>query len=97
VGTLAPGDSGPNSFWVTEAQVHFALPARVSPYVGFGAGAAFFDREHDSSRFSPSGSVGLSVAVTRAWSTVGEMRIRGLGRAFQGTSAEFTFGVRRTL
>jgi len=92
--------SGPNSLWTPEVQVQFAIPGRVSPYLGLGGGVAF-ETGRDTGGFDPgsrvtaSGSGGIRVGVASGWELIGELRVRGIGDVFEGSAAEWTVGVSR--
>jgi hypothetical protein len=73
----------------------------VSPYLGLGGGVAFetgrearFDR--GTTRVTASGSVGLRFGVAERWGVITELRVRGIGKVFQGSVAEWTVGVSRS-
>jgi len=94
------GDS--THFWVPEIQVQVQLPLRViAPYIGVGGGVAY-DSGHDSptgpqQRGHVTDPTFSAAAGVRAWftSVFGarlEMRVRGIGGDFQGSSTEWTLG-----
>lgn len=88
-----------NSLWTPEVQVQFALPTRVSPYLGLGGGAAFETGwelgSGPGSRVSVSASGGVRVHMTRSWGLAGELRVRGIGGGFEASAAEWTLGLSR--
>ena len=87
------------TFLAPEAQLQLQLPVaggRVAPYVGAGAGAAF-DLRRD--RFggtqvdlTVSGAGGLRAWLTEQVGLRAELRVRGVGRGFTGSAAEWTLG-----
>ena len=79
-----------------EVQLQVAAPGRVSPYVGVGVGLA-----HETSRASAdsetrtaaSVSAGVRLSLSDRFSLVPELRVRGIGDSFQGSTAEWTLGL----
>ena len=89
----------PTSLWTPELQVQFSVPGQVSPFLGVGGGVAF-ETGRDSgfdpgTRVTASASGGVRVQVADRWGLIGELRVRGIGDAFQGSAAEWTVGVSR--
>jgi hypothetical protein len=85
------------TFVVSEAQVQLQWPARLAPYIGVGAGLAldFRDEEDGGTQTDPtfSGAVGARFDLTEALGLRAELRLRGVGDSFQGSTAELTAGV----
>jgi hypothetical protein len=85
------------TFVVPEAQVQLQYPARLAPYLGVGAGLALDVRgeEDGGTQTEPTFSAagGARVAMTEQLGLRAELRVRGIGTNFSGTTAEFTAGV----
>jgi hypothetical protein len=87
--------SGPSTLFVPEAQVQYRWNvARLSPFVGAGAGVARIKSplttEWDKTL---SFSGGTGVRLTEQLGLVGEMRLRGVEWRFTGTIAEWALGL----
>lgn len=85
---------GPRStYTIPEAQLQLQLPGRAfRPYLGAGVGYVVGGHGLEA-RGTVSGAGGLRVAVpgTRV-DARGELRVRGVGRSFTGSTAEWTLG-----
>ena len=78
-----------------EAQLQLQAPlGRVAPYLGLGGGIAI-GAISDAADVGPtaSGAVGLRIGVTPAMALGAELRVRGTGSEFTGSTAEWTLGV----
>jgi len=78
-----------------EAQLQLQAPlGRVAPYLGLGGGIAI-GAISDAADVGPtaSGAVGLRMGVTPAMALGAELRVRGTGSEFTGSTAEWTLGV----
>jgi hypothetical protein len=78
-----------------EALVRYAFTdGRFAPYVGGGGGFVMRHTDRDTA-WDPSmtGAAGLRVRLTDETSIQGEMRLRGIGRTWAGSSAEWTAGL----
>lgn len=87
------------TFLAPEAQLQVQLPlagGRVAPFLGVGAGAAFDLRERrfGGTRADPtvSGAGGVRAWLTEQVGVRAELRVRGIGRGFAGSAAEWTLG-----
>lgn len=94
------GAAGTTTLIISELQLQFRRPGRVSPYLGIGGGWA---RESALGPFpvrnslTASVSGGLGVALNQQLGLVGELRVRGIGRRFQGSTASWTLGLTHAL
>jgi hypothetical protein len=88
-------------YFIPELQVQAQLPLMViAPYLGLGGGVAWDtrDRQRSVQDTRPTWDPTISVSAgTRAWLTSifgarAELRIRGIGGEFQGSSTEWTIG-----
>jgi len=87
-------------FWIGELQVQAQLPTRVvAPYVGVGGGIAWDVRRQPSGTEQRrvtdptfSAAVGARAWFTKIFGARAELRVRGVGGEFQGSSAEWTIG-----
>jgi hypothetical protein len=81
---------------VPEVGLQLQYPARVAPYLGVGVGSALdFRRERDGGTVGDptvSGAAGVRAWVTDRLGLRGELRVRGIGRNFAGSTAEWTVG-----
>jgi hypothetical protein len=87
------------TFLAPEAQLQLQLPlagGRVAPYLGAGAGAAldFRGRQFGGTQadLTASAAGGLRAWLTEQVGLRAEMRVRGIGRGFTGSAAEWTLG-----
>jgi hypothetical protein len=83
---------------IPEAQTQFQLVlGRVAPYLGVGMGMAFDLRDEvdggTQRRLTLSGATGLRAWFTERFGARAELRIRGFGSNFGGSSAEWTGGL----
>jgi hypothetical protein len=81
---------------IPEIGLQAQYPARVAPYLGVGLGAAI-DRRHANDGGTRSEMTASGAAGVRAWATErvglrGELRVRGIGTGFEGSTAEWTLG-----
>jgi len=81
---------------IPELGVQAQLPGTIAPYLGLGVGAAI-DRRPSSaggtqSDVTASGAVGVRAWVTERVGLRGELRVRGIGTGFEGSTAEWTLG-----
>ena len=84
------------TFIVPEAAIQFQVPRRIAPYLGIGTGWAM-DLRGDSqggtvSRVTFSGAAGVRAAVSANAGITGELRVRGIGTGFGGSTAEWMVG-----
>jgi hypothetical protein len=90
-----PGQqSGASTLFVPEAQLQYRWNvARLSPYVGGGAGLAM-TKSHVRTDWDPtfSLSAGSGIRLTERFGLVGELRIRGIERRFAASTAEWSVG-----
>jgi hypothetical protein len=95
--TFRPQEQGGDSRYVIpEAHLQLQVPRAIAPYVGAGIGA--FTRVSggpgSDSELTTSGAVGV-----RVWGLIprglirAELRVRGIGRRFTGSAAEWTGGL----
>lgn len=87
------------TFLAPEAQLQVQLPVandHVAPYLGVGAGLALDLRNsrYGGNHSDPtlSGAMGVRYWLTDAFGLRGELRVRGIGRGFVGSTAEWTLG-----
>lgn len=96
VSTFKPSEDLPNRtrYWIPEAQVQLQLPgARVRPYLGAGGGYVIIPDARPN-RGTASLAAGVRAALPGSrLDTRGELRVRGIGRNFGGSAAEWTAGV----
>ena len=96
VGFFRPGEQfgGRASYAIPEAQLQVQFPGRVvRPYLGAGGGYVFASGGGDAEG-TASGAGGLRVALPGAGLDArGELRVRGIGQSFAGSTAEWTLGV----
>ncbi len=87
---------GRSLYTVPEAQLQIQFPGRLMrPYVGAGGGYVVGSGGRRT-RGTASGSGGLRFAVPgSALDVRAELRVRGIGRVFSGSTAEWTFGLGR--
>jgi len=81
---------------VPEVGLQLQYPARLAPYVGVGTGAAIDFRGSENggtdADLTLSGAAGVRAWVTDRMGLRGELRVRGIGRNFAGSTAEWTAG-----
>jgi hypothetical protein len=99
LGLLRPPmqSGGRETLLIPEGQLQFQLPTSfVRPYIGVGGGAAIArGGGHTESTVTASASTGLRVTLPNApLSLQAELRIRGIGQEFSGSTAEWTAGLR---
>lgn len=90
------GAAGPTTLFISELHLQFRRPGRVSPYLGLGGGWAHesaLDPFPARNSLTASVSGGLGVALNQQLGLVGELRVRGIGRRFQGSTASWTLGL----
>ena len=84
------------TFIVPEAAIQFQVPRRIAPYLGIGTGWAVDLRGDNQggavSRVTFSGAAGLRAAVSENAGITGELRVRGIGTGFGGSTAEWMVG-----
>ena len=86
---------------VTEVQVQGTMAfGRFRPYLGAGAGGFFDLRKQrggtDLVRPTFSGAAGVRAALRWGFGARAELRVRGVGKSFSGTVAEWGVGASRT-
>ena len=81
-------------YTVPEVQLQVQVPGRVvRPYLGAGGGFVFAG-DCQRRRGTASGAAGLRVALPGGrLDARGELRARGIGRYFSGSTAEWTAGI----
>jgi hypothetical protein len=85
----------------TEVQLQGTVPfGRLHPYLGAGAGG-FFDlrKQRGGAQFARptfSGAGGLRVTLPRGFGARAELRVRGIGKSFGATIAEWGIGASHT-
>lgn len=81
-------------YTVPEAQLQLQVPGRViRPYLGAGGGFVFAG-DGQRRRGTASGAAGLRVALPGGrLDARGELRARGIGRYFSGSTTEWTAGI----
>jgi hypothetical protein len=87
---------GRRTYAISEAQVHFQIPAAVvRPYIGFGPGWLFpvSGAGHRRGQLSTSGAGGIRVVPDGPLAFRVELRIRAIGSAFESTTVDWTAGV----
>lgn len=79
-----------------EVQLQLQVPRRVAPYLGAGGGLVtdFRGEGHGGriTRVTLSGAGGVRVALTRQFGARAELRVRGIGLGFGGSTADWTLG-----
>lgn len=77
-----------------EAQLQLQAPlGRVAPYLGVGGGiVAGFISDASDVDATISGAGGVRVGLTPALALAAELRVRGTGAEFTGSTAEWTLG-----
>ena len=81
---------------IPEIAAQLQIPGRFAPFVGIGAGAAIDARPsavggtRTSATFS--GAVGARYGISSRLGGIGELRVRGIGENFGGSTAEWTLG-----
>ena len=88
--------AGRSTLVIPEVGMQVQYPARVAPYVGVGVGSAI-DWRRSADGGIESGVTASGAAGVRAWATQrvglrGELRVRGIGRGFPSSTAEWTLG-----
>jgi hypothetical protein len=95
VATFRPTESlGKSTYYVPEAQLQAQVPARMlRPYVGVGGGY-FVGTSGRPTRGTASLSGGLRAALGDSPAIAqAELRVRGIGEHFGGSTAEWTIGL----
>ena len=81
---------------IPEVALQLQLPARVAPYVGVGVGDAMDFRPESvgglRQQLTVSGAAGVRAWLGERLGVRGELRVRGIGRNFAGSTAEWTGG-----
>lgn len=94
--SFRPGEDIPRTtrYWIPEAQVQLQIPgARIRPYLGAGGGYVLIPDARPN-RGTASLSTGVRAALPGSnLDARGELRVRGIGRNFGGSTAEWTAGV----
>jgi hypothetical protein len=86
-------------YLIPEVQAQLQWPrGRVAPYIGVGGGMVYVrDRENldfdRQTEITISGAGGVRLALTEQLGLRGELRARGIGHRFAGSSTEWTLGV----
>lgn len=85
------------TYVIPEVQAQVQLPlGRVAPYLGGGVGVAldFRDEIHGGTQadVTVSAAAGLRAWITERLGARAELRVRGIGRSFAGSAAEWTIG-----
>lgn len=102
-----PENSAGNSshLFIPELQVHVQLPLKaVAPYIGIGGGVTWDSGHQADNQSTPqtqghttdptvSISTGARLWFTPLFAARAEMRRRGIGGDFRGSSTEWTFGL----
>jgi hypothetical protein len=85
---------GRSRYTIPEAQLQVQFPGRaVRPYLGAGGGYVFASGGRGT-QGTASGAAGLRLALPGApIDARGELRVRGIGRSFTGSTAEWTLGL----
>jgi hypothetical protein len=85
---------GRSRYIIPEGHLQVQFPGRaVRPYVGAGGGYVFASGGRRS-RGTASGAAGLRLGLPGApIDARGELRVRGIGRSFSGSTAEWTLGL----
>ena len=79
-------------YTITEAQLQLQLPGRVfRPYLGVGGGYVF--AQGNDMRGTGSVAAGVRVALRPSLDLRSELRVRGIGSSFSGSTAEWTIGL----
>ena len=69
---------------------------RVAPYLGLGGGGAFDLRGAayggSYNTYTASGATGVRTWLSDNFGLRGELRVRGIGKSFGGSAAEWTLG-----
>ena len=81
-------------YTIPEVQLQLQYPGRVvRPYLGVGGGYVFASDGREK-QGTGSGAVGLGIGPPSArLDVLTELRVRGIGRSFGGSTAEWTLGV----
>jgi hypothetical protein len=87
------------TFVAPELQLQVQAPlggGRVAPYLGLGGGAALDLRGAayggNYNTYTASGATGLRYWLSDNFGLRGELRVRGIGKTFGGSTAEWTLG-----
>jgi len=90
------------TYLIAELQLQAQAPlaaGRVAPYLGLGGGIAQDRRPSQygglQSTYTASAATGVRYWLTDRVGLRGELRVRGIGTTFGGSSAEWTLGVAR--
>lgn len=84
------------TYLLREAQVQLQVPGKVvRPYLGVGGGAimAIDDDGNSDTELTLSAAGGLRIRLGSGPALVTELRVRGIGSEFTGSSAEWTAGL----
>ena len=83
-----------SSYTIPEVQLQVQYPGHVvRPYLGVGGGYVFAS-DGRQKQGTGSGAVGLRIGPpTARFDGLTELRVRGIGTSFSGSTAEWTFGV----
>jgi len=85
------------TLFIPEVQFQLQRPGRLAPYVGLGVGGAFDIRDDENggtqSDLTISGAAGLRAQLSEMFGLRVELRMRGIGDSFQGSTAEWTAGL----
>jgi hypothetical protein len=92
---IAPSTGESSWLLIPEVQLQAQLVSgRFAPYVGAGGGAALaFGGGDSDAELTLSVGAGVRVAVAPAIALGAELRVRGIGTGFEGSTAEWTAGV----
>jgi hypothetical protein len=97
--TSCPGCTT-TAFFVPELQLQVQAPlggGRVAPYLGLGGGGAFDLRGAtyggSYNTYTASAATGVRTWLSDNFGLRGELRVRGIGRSFGGSAAEWTLGM----
>ena len=82
---------------IPEVQVQLQWPGRFSPYIGGGGGISMYfkDETAGGTETEPtfSASLGARLALADQAGLSAELRLRGIGTEFEGSTAEWTAGL----
>jgi hypothetical protein len=96
--TSVAEDGGNTSLYLPEAQLQARWPlGRVSPFVGGGVGMIVADSFDDAiktdSDVTFSSAAGVELGVGAGVMLIGEVRVRGVGTRFAGSTGDFNIAV----
>ena len=92
---ITPSDLATRQVVMPEAQLSYSWRfGRVRPFVSGGAGVSARTSDIFRTRWRPTftGGGGARVQLSDSFHAIGEMRLRGLGRNFAGSTAEWLGG-----